>query len=668
MELSFAGAVAERSSWTAGETVTGELLISSRSAVTTRSVSVALSGREKVVVETTEVEFELGELKPKLKCRTHVARCTLLNRRAALLGAAPGAAGGAPKLQLDPAGAAAPHRFPFSFKLPPALPGAFSAGGLLSNYGADVRYTLQARVDRPGRFDSTRSLPLPVRGNAVDAAGAARLLQARAHAASASKAFTMSEGRLQASAALPARALLAGGSARLGLRVQNGTGVSIDKVRVKLLTRIKVTAGGHSKSEAGRSLLLAVLSAVSGPAPCRAAAAGAGQSAKVELELRLPPDCETTHGSARLCTTHALQVELVPRGWLHMALVVELPVDVLAAVAPAAAAAAAAAVAAEAGAGAGAGAAAGAAAAGGTDATADDVRVALAEVGGSPSSTTKKGHTALHLACLRGHGALCRLLLAAGCSAEQPTHAGFTPLHSAAFGGDALACVAVMEAALARGGAEGLARLRAQQTGKGSSARSLAEKDIAGHSAAAPELAKLIESWAPKTPGVPPSAGEAGAAAGEQGGRGGGAQSDGEEDEEGTERDEAVVGDEGVGAADAAAVMVAASSDDGGGGGGGTGAGAGAGAAVAAAATAAATAAAPQPPPQPRVVQWMTNNASSTCTVCGAAFSLFNRRHHCRGCGTLVCDTCGPKRSSKVLGVGDGAAGKEERMCPSCCA
>jgi hypothetical protein len=32
-----------------------------------------------------------------------------------------------------------------------------------------VRYTLQARVDRPGRFDSTRSLPLPVRGNAVDA-------------------------------------------------------------------------------------------------------------------------------------------------------------------------------------------------------------------------------------------------------------------------------------------------------------------------------------------------------------------------------------------------------------------------------------------------------------------------------------------------------------------
>jgi hypothetical protein len=85
-------------------------------------------------------------------------------------------------------------------------------------------------------------------------------------------------------------------------------------------------------------------------------------------------------------------------------------------------------------------------------------------------------------------------------------------------------------------------------------------------------------------------------------------------------------------------------------------------------AAAAATAAPPQPPPQPRVVQWMANNASSTCTVCGAAFSVFNRRHHCRGCGTLVCDTCGPKRSSKVLGVGDGAAGKEERMCHSCCA
>ena len=39
-------------------------------------------------------------------------------------------------------------------------------------------------------------------------------------------------------------------------------------------------------------------------------------------------------------------------------------------------------------------------------------------------------------------------------------------------------------------------------------------------------------------------------------------------------------------------------------------------------------------------VSWMPDDASSSCTLCVEEFTLFNRRHHCRSCGTLVCYYC----------------------------
>ena len=39
-------------------------------------------------------------------------------------------------------------------------------------------------------------------------------------------------------------------------------------------------------------------------------------------------------------------------------------------------------------------------------------------------------------------------------------------------------------------------------------------------------------------------------------------------------------------------------------------------------------------------VSWMPDDASSSCTLCMEEFTLFNRRHHCRSCGTLVCYYC----------------------------
>jgi DNA-directed RNA polymerase subunit RPC12/RpoP len=36
----------------------------------------------------------------------------------------------------------------------------------------------------------------------------------------------------------------------------------------------------------------------------------------------------------------------------------------------------------------------------------------------------------------------------------------------------------------------------------------------------------------------------------------------------------------------------------------------------------------------------MADDAVSACTSCAKSFNLTRRRHHCRNCGTLVCQQC----------------------------
>lgn len=44
-------------------------------------------------------------------------------------------------------------------------------------------------------------------------------------------------------------------------------------------------------------------------------------------------------------------------------------------------------------------------------------------------------------------------------------------------------------------------------------------------------------------------------------------------------------------------------------------------------------------------MQWVHDDESEECLLCGAGFSMFtNRRHHCRGCGVLVCYYCSSHR------------------------
>lgn len=41
---------------------------------------------------------------------------------------------------------------------------------------------------------------------------------------------------------------------------------------------------------------------------------------------------------------------------------------------------------------------------------------------------------------------------------------------------------------------------------------------------------------------------------------------------------------------------------------------------------------------------WMDDSESEVCMCCQISFSIANRRHHCRVCGSLVCESCSPER------------------------
>ncbi|XP_055017123.1 zinc finger FYVE domain-containing protein 26 isoform X2 [Boleophthalmus pectinirostris] len=70
-----------------------------------------------------------------------------------------------------------------------------------------------------------------------------------------------------------------------------------------------------------------------------------------------------------------------------------------------------------------------------------------------------------------------------------------------------------------------------------------------------------------------------------------------------------------------------------------------------------------QPPEQPPAQKdWVPDTQHSVCMVCQRErFTMFNRRHHCRRCGRLVCQAC----SEKKMNV-EGCPGEEVRVCDQC--
>ncbi|KAM3595590.1 uncharacterized protein V6R79_025751 [Siganus canaliculatus] len=70
-----------------------------------------------------------------------------------------------------------------------------------------------------------------------------------------------------------------------------------------------------------------------------------------------------------------------------------------------------------------------------------------------------------------------------------------------------------------------------------------------------------------------------------------------------------------------------------------------------------------QPPDQPPARKdWVPDTQQQECMVCRSErFTMFNRRHHCRRCGRLVCRSC----SEHKMPV-EGCPGDEVRVCKEC--
>ncbi|KAM3918038.1 zinc finger FYVE domain-containing protein 26 [Leptodactylus fuscus] len=68
------------------------------------------------------------------------------------------------------------------------------------------------------------------------------------------------------------------------------------------------------------------------------------------------------------------------------------------------------------------------------------------------------------------------------------------------------------------------------------------------------------------------------------------------------------------------------------------------------------------PDKPPTKTQWIPDETEDTCMVCKSErFTMFNRRHHCRRCGRLVCSSCSMNRMA-VEGCHENPA----RVCDQC--
>lgn len=59
---------------------------------------------------------------------------------------------------------------------------------------------------------------------------------------------------------------------------------------------------------------------------------------------------------------------------------------------------------------------------------------------------------------------------------------------------------------------------------------------------------------------------------------------------------------------------------------------------------------------------WTQDDMVKRCELCRCTFSVFRRRHHCRGCGRCICNRCSPKSGWKVTS----RRGRPARHCKVC--
>ena len=79
----------------------------------------------------------------------------------------------------------------------------------------------------------------------------------------------------------------------------------------------------------------------------------------------------------------------------------------------------------------------------------------------------------------------------------------------------------------------------------------------------------------------------------------------------------------------------------------------------------------PQPELQPEPKAWVDDGAFVGCMECQLEFWFFRWRHHCRGCGRLLCDNCSTARIGfatviTATGVRQGVPTETYRACENC--
>lgn len=63
-----------------------------------------------------------------------------------------------------------------------------------------------------------------------------------------------------------------------------------------------------------------------------------------------------------------------------------------------------------------------------------------------------------------------------------------------------------------------------------------------------------------------------------------------------------------------------------------------------------------------RYVGWVFDDDVDSCMICGADFTFFRRRHHCRVCGNLICSSC----STGTVRIKEIHEFEKVRACDSC--
>ena len=62
-------------------------------------------------------------------------------------------------------------------------------------------------------------------------------------------------------------------------------------------------------------------------------------------------------------------------------------------------------------------------------------------------------------------------------------------------------------------------------------------------------------------------------------------------------------------------------------------------------------------------VEWQADHEACECTLCQSKFTILRRRHHCRTCGCVVCNSCSTNRMKKPSVTG---TSRPVRVCDRC--